>query len=95
MLEGQTTIIGQLYYLVFLMVFLAVGGHRAMVAALIDTFQSIPPGSFQFGASYLLLIEQLMTSAFALAIRLAAPALIALFMTSLAMMPIRPTLPPP
>lgn len=93
MMDGQSTIIGQLYFLVAMMVFLAVGGHRAMVSALLDTFQSIPPGSFRYNASMLGLIERLLTDAFILGIRLAGPALIALLLASLTMGVISRTIP--
>lgn len=85
MLDAQTTILGQVYFLIFMMIFFAAGGHRAMVSALLGTFQSIPPGSFRFNASFLTLFERLLTDAFKIAMRLSAPALIALFMASLTM----------
>ena len=75
------------------MIFLAVGGHRAMVSALLDTFQTIPPGSFRYSASMLELIERLLTDAFILAIRLASPALTALLLASLTMGVISRTIP--
>ena len=93
MMDGQSTIIGQLYFLVTMMIFLAVGGHRAMVSALLDTFQTIPPGSFRYSASMLELVEQLLTDAFILAIRLAGPALTALLLASLTMGVISRTIP--
>ncbi len=85
MLDTQSTIVGQLYFFAFMLVFFAVGGHVAMIRVLLDTFQTIPPGTFHYSFSVITLMEQLMTSAFALAIRLAAPALIALFMASVTM----------
>ncbi len=85
MADGQSTLVGQMFFLVYFMIFLGAGGHLAMVAALLDTFQAIPPGSFRFSESFLTLAVQLLSAAMAMSIRLAAPALIALFMTSLAM----------
>lgn len=85
MLEGRSSIIGQLYYLVTLMIFLAVGGHRAMVRALLDSFERIPPGRFHFTESMLTLFEQLLSAAFVMGMRLAAPTLTALFIASVTM----------
>ena len=93
MLEGQTTIIGQMYFLVAMMIFLAIGGHRAVVTALLDSFQTLPPGSFRYNASMLTLIEQLLADAFILAIRLGGPALTALFLASLTMGVVSRTIP--
>lgn len=85
MLDEESSIIGQVYFLVILMVFLAVGGHRSMVAALLDTYQTLPPGSFRFSESMLTLLEDVLRSAFEFGMRLAAPALTALFIASLVM----------
>jgi len=93
MLDGQTTIIGQVFYLVTLMVFLLIGGHRTMIAVLLDTFESIPPGSFQVSTSIVTLFQDLLTATFILGLRLAAPAITALFIASLAMGFIARTIP--
>ncbi len=85
MMDDQTTIVGQVYFLVTLMVFLAIGGHRAMMAALLDTYRTIPPAGFRMSESFLPLLVTLLTSAFKLAMRMAAPAVITLFMASLTM----------
>lgn len=81
----QTTLIGQVYSIVLMVVFLLVGGHRAMVAALLDSFKVIPMLSGGFDQSVVVLLAEMMAASFILAIRLAAPVLIALMMTSLAM----------
>ncbi len=81
----QTTIVGQVFTIVLTMIFLALGGHRAMVLALLDTFEVIPLLSFRFGESMVVLLAEMMTAAFVLAIRLAGPALIALFLTTIVM----------
>jgi len=85
MLDGQTTILGQVFYLVTLMVFFAVGGHRVMVGALLDSYRSIPPATARMDGSFGSLVVELLSSAFVLGIRLAAPALVALFIASLTM----------
>lgn len=81
----QTTLTGQVYSLVLVLVFLLAGGHRAMIAALLDTFEVIPMLSRGFDSSVVVLLAEMLASAFILAIRLAAPVLIALMMTSLAL----------
>ena len=93
MLGGQSTLVGQVYYLVTLMLFLAIGGHRVMVRALLDTFTTIPPGSFRFTESHTAMLEQLLTQTFVVGLRLAAPAVTALFIASLTMGLIARTVP--
>ncbi|NOS99303.1 MAG: flagellar biosynthetic protein FliR [Phycisphaerales bacterium] len=85
MLDEESSIIGQVYFLVMLMVFLAIGGHRSTVAALLDTYQTIPPGSFRLSESMVTLLEDVLRSAFIFGMRLSAPALTALFIASLVM----------
>ena len=41
----QVSLFSRLLYLVTLVVFVSIGGHRMVMAGLLDTFQSIPPGS--------------------------------------------------
>lgn len=85
LLDNDSTIVGQLYFIATMMVFLLIGGHRAVVRTLLETFATVPPGSFRFDASLLELLTTLLSNAFIIAIRLAAPALIALLMVSLIM----------
>jgi flagellar biosynthesis protein FliR len=76
-----------------MMLFLTIGGHRVMVRALLDTFTSIPPGSFRATGSHAVLTEQLLTETFIVGLRLAAPAVTALFIASLTMGLIARTVP--
>lgn len=95
MMEAQGSIFGQLYSLVTLDIYLAIGGHRAMISAFLDTFELFPPGTVRFSASLpmLDLIEGLLLSAYTFGMQLAAPALIALFIASLVMGFISRTIP--
>jgi flagellar biosynthetic protein FliR len=81
----ETNLVGQVYTIVLIVLFLMAGGHREMVASLLDTFKVIPMLSFRFDEPLLLLMAQMLASAFILAIRLAGPVVIALFLTSLCM----------
>ncbi len=81
----QTTLVAQLYMIVLILMFLAVGGHREMIAALLDTFDVIPLMTFKYDESFVILLVEMLTSAFIIAIRLAGPVLIALFMLGTAL----------
>jgi flagellar biosynthetic protein FliR len=85
LLENDTTSLGQLFFLVHLMIFLAIGGHRQLMQALLETFNAIPVLSFRHDERIVSLAADLLSSAFILAIRLAGPVLIALTLTTLAM----------
>ncbi len=92
-LNEQRSLAGQIYAIVLVLVFLTVGGHRAMMAALLDTYQVIPLLSFRYDETPLLLLVEMLTAAFMLGIRLAGPVLIALFMTSTALSFLSRTMP--
>lgn len=83
--ESQTSILGQLYFFVALMVFLAVGGHRALMRGLIESFRTVPVMSFVADESAMHLLAGLLQSSLILAVRLAGPTLIALFLASVAL----------
>lgn len=82
---AQSTVVGQVYTIVTMLIFLGIGGHRLMVAALLDTFAVVPVLGFSFDHSMMAMIGDLLSAAFILAIKLFAPVLIALLLTSLVM----------
>ena len=89
----QTSIVGQVYTMTLTTLFLLAGGHRATMAALLDTYDAIPLLSFQFNHSIVLLFVEMLGAAFILGIRLAGPVLIALFLLGTAMAFISRTMP--
>ncbi len=92
-LDSQVSVVGQLYALVMMLFFLLAGGHREALAALLDTFDVIPVLSFQVGDNILLLLIEMLTASFMLGVRLAAPVLIALFLTGTALAFLSRTMP--
>ncbi|MCP4593137.1 MAG: flagellar biosynthetic protein FliR [bacterium] len=83
MTNSNSTVFGQAYFLVFQTVFLLAGGHRALLTALLDTFETIPLTSYRAGPAITELLVTLLTASFMLGLKLAAPVLIALFLTTL------------
>jgi flagellar biosynthetic protein FliR len=82
-INSETTTIGELFSLCALTVFIIAGGHRELLRALLDTFEVIPVMSFRFSPDALDLFTDLMTSSYAVALRLSAPVLIALLAATL------------
>jgi flagellar biosynthetic protein FliR len=72
-------------YLLALAIFLTVGGHRMVMAGLLDTFQAIPPGLAVFTQSITEAFVTLIAESFSLAIRAAAPAIVSLLLASVVM----------
>ncbi len=86
-------IISQFYYMFAMAVFLLIGGHQQVMAALLDTFQSLPPGAATVTDSVVESVVRLITQSFALGVRTAAPATTALLLATLVLGLVGRTLP--
>lgn len=91
--DTNTPILSRLLYLVSLSIFVCIGGHRLVMAGLLDTFQTIPPGCGVFTRSITEAFVTLMTQSFSLGIRAAAPATLALLLATLVLGLISRTVP--
>ncbi|MGD0653254.1 MAG: flagellar biosynthetic protein FliR [Thermoguttaceae bacterium] len=91
--DMNTPILSRLFTLVSLSIFVCIGGHRLVMAGLLDTFRTIPPGSGVFSRSIADAFVTLMAQSFSLGIRAAAPATIALLLATLVLGLISRTVP--
>lgn len=78
-----TSVLGELFALLATAVFLVTGGHRQLMAGLLDTFAWMPPGQVGFSAGVVGTLSEVAGHSLLLAIRVAAPVLLALVLTSL------------
>jgi len=90
---GQGSIVGNLYFMLTLVVFLTVSGHRAMLMGMRDSFNSLPLLSVGMSKSLLDVFVSLFQSATQLALRLAAPILVTMLVVDLALGFIGKTMP--
>ncbi|HWE02897.1 MAG TPA: flagellar biosynthetic protein FliR [Tepidisphaeraceae bacterium] len=90
---AQGSIIGDAYFMLTLVVFLLVGGHRAMLQGVYASFQILPLLSPGVDESLLHLMVGLFMSATVLAIQLSAPMLVATLVVDLVVGLIGKTLP--
>jgi flagellar biosynthetic protein FliR len=91
--ETSVPIFSRLLFLVAMAVFVCIGGHRMVMAGLLDTFETIPPGSGALPSSIAETFVVLITQSFCLAIRAAVPVVTALLLSTLVMGLISRTLP--
>lgn len=91
--DSSIPIFSQLLDLIALSVFLAIGGHRRVMSALLDTFQWRPPGHAGCSANLVETLVDALTQSFVMGIRAAAPVMVALLMSVLIMGLISRTLP--
>jgi flagellar biosynthesis protein FliR len=91
--EENSSLFSRLMFLVAIAVFLCIGGHRLVMAGLLDTFQTIPPGGGQFPASLADGATTLVGMSFSLGLRVAAPVVTSLLLATLILGLVGRTLP--
>lgn len=91
--EEDASVFSQLFYFLTMAVFVAIGGHRLVMEALLDTFAAAPPGHAALGNSFLEVLTNVTTQSFALGIRAVAPLLTALLLSNIVLGLISRTLP--
>ncbi|MBL9125859.1 MAG: flagellar biosynthetic protein FliR [Planctomycetaceae bacterium] len=84
-LDSATPLFGQLFYLFSLAIFVAIGGQRLMIAAMLDTFATLPVGTITLDNQLAETVTTLMTQSLALGVRAAAPTATALLLATLAL----------
>jgi flagellar biosynthetic protein FliR len=92
-IEEDASVFSQLFYFLTLAVFVAMGGHRIMTEALLDTFAAAPPGHATLGGNFVEVLTSIVTQSFVLGIHAAAPLLVALLLSNLVLGLISRTLP--
>ena len=92
-LDENVPLFSRLMFLVAVTVFLCIGGHRMVMAGLLDTFRTIPPGSGASPARWPRDSRRWWAMSFSLAVRVAAPAVTALLLATLILGLIGRTLP--
>lgn len=84
-IDDEADVLGQILFFLTLSGFLLVGGHVAMVRAVLDSFAYVPLGGFTVDLDVVSLILGLLTAAFELALRIAAPVLALIFLQTVAL----------
>jgi flagellar biosynthetic protein FliR len=91
--DEQISVFSQLFYMLTVTAFVGIGGHRIVTNALLETFAVLPPGHAALGDNFVQVLTGIMTQAFVLGIRAAAPLLTALLLSNLMLGLISRTLP--
>jgi len=91
--EEDVSVFSQLFYFLTVAVFVALGGHRIVTEALLETFTAAPPGHAALGTDFVEVLTSIMLQSFALGIRAAAPLLVSLLLSNLLLGLISRTLP--
>jgi len=81
--DESVPVVSELLYLVALAVFLTSGGHRKLVEAVLDTFQSLPLAGGISAGSLAGAVTSVLSESFALGVRAAAPIVASLLLATL------------
>ncbi len=81
---GQVSIMGQIGNLVVIVIFLMLNGHHALIRGLVDSFSVVNIGTISLKKGFFDQMMGLMSHMFVLAIKMGAPAIVALLFTSAA-----------
>jgi flagellar biosynthesis protein FliR len=91
--EEYVPLFSRLLFLAAMTIFLCIGGHRMVMAGLLDTFKAIPPGSDGLPSSLADGFVTLVGQSFSLGVRVAAPAVTSLLLATLILGLVGRTLP--
>ncbi len=81
------------FVMLSLAIFLLIGGHRALIGSLVSSFDILPPISGGTAQSLLTMVVGLLGASFALALKVAAPVLVAMLLATVAMGMLQKTMP--
>jgi flagellar biosynthetic protein FliR len=81
--ENNTPLFSEVLRLFALAIFVSIGGHRLVLAGLLDTFQAIPPGGARFAEALPEALSTLAAQSLSLGVRAAAPVVTALLLATL------------
>ncbi|MFH1374805.1 MAG: flagellar biosynthetic protein FliR [bacterium] len=90
---GQIAIIGSFWFLVAMLIFLSIDGHHLMLTAFADSYRVIPPGMVVMASSVGEMIIKYTAYVFVISLKIAAPVMITLFLTDVALGTIAKTMP--
>jgi flagellar biosynthetic protein FliR len=83
-LQIQSTLLGDLYFQLFVVLYLVAGGHLFFLSAVLDSYQLFPPGGALPGASLLhASFLKMALAMFVLMLKVVAPALVVLLLADL------------
>lgn len=82
-LGAEVPLFAQLLGLFTVAIYLLIGGHRWLLAGLLDSFRALPVGGAHLPIAVSQTLISLMTESFSLGIRIAVPALVALLLATI------------
>lgn len=91
--QERVPIIGQFYFIMAILLFLLINGHHLILSGLIESFRIVPIGTGILSGDLIALLTKLTGNVFVLALKIASPILVTLFLTDVMMGIIARTVP--
>jgi len=91
--NSDVSSIGEFWYIVAILIFLAINGHHAVISAFADSYKLVPIGVFNFAGPAGELIIRFTAYTFTIAIKLGAPVIMTLFLSEVALGVVARTVP--
>ncbi|GAB4337272.1 MAG: flagellar biosynthetic protein FliR [Calditrichia bacterium] len=85
MFNQQISIVSRMKNILAMLVFIIIDGHHYLIEAVVYSFRLLPIGTFQMTALGIDKIMHISASVFVIGVKMAAPAIVSLFLTSVAM----------
>ncbi|MBW1720711.1 MAG: flagellar type III secretion system protein FliR [Deltaproteobacteria bacterium] len=89
----QSTTLSQFLYLFAILIFFSINGHHIFIRALAESFQMIPPNGFHADPRVWEIVIRASAKMFLVALKIAAPIIIALFLSNLCLGIVAKTVP--
>jgi len=93
MVEGAGGVLRRMFGILAVVLFLAIGGHRMLLSAVLGTFEKVPLMGFAPELRILDVVAGLLAASFVLALKVAAPVLIAMLLATVATGMVNRTIP--
>lgn len=81
----ETSIIGQFWFLFAALIFLSINGHHFLIKSYVDSYTVLPLGAVSFEPNVAVMIAKATAYVFVLALKVAAPVIMTLFLTDVAL----------
>jgi len=90
---SQVSVIGRFWYVLAVLIFLTINGHHMIISAFVNSYQVIPPAGVAIQGGVGELIIRYTAYVFVIGLKIAAPVMITLFLTDVALGTIAKTMP--
>lgn len=79
----QVPVMGNFYYILAFLIFLAMNGHHQIIKALIESYKYIPIGKFKFNQELSNQLINILSTTFKLGFRLSSPVVVAMLLSDI------------